>query len=350
MHANLSSQALPRSDAILRGVLLVAIASLACPAWVLAAGEVYKSVDADGHVVYSDRPDPSAAQQSAVDVQSTQSVGDDADVSATVAPPDLQDEEQPPCPEDGYLWTPGYWAWSAAGYYWVPGEWVPPPEVGLLWTPGYWVFGDTYYVFHRGYWGPHIGYYGGINYGFGYFGTGFVGGHWVGTSFAYNRTVSNVDARVAHNVYSAPVNSAAAGNRVSFNGGPGGTTAILTAQEKAVAREGHRPPTPLQRQDALRAARIPVLMPPAQVRVNPPQPSTTPRVIASPPKPTYTDVPAPGGSHAPPVQPAITRHETVRPPPAAKVPSQISAPRPGAATPTHPARIRSMPAIQIPGR
>ncbi len=32
------------------------------------------------------------------------------------------------------------------------------------------------YVFHPGYWGQHVGYYGGVNYGFGYMGIGFVGG------------------------------------------------------------------------------------------------------------------------------------------------------------------------------
>ena len=42
-------------------------------------------------------------------------------------PPPLPDYEQPPPPADGYIWTPGYWAWSPTGYYWVPGAWVEPP-------------------------------------------------------------------------------------------------------------------------------------------------------------------------------------------------------------------------------
>jgi hypothetical protein len=54
------------------------------------------------------------------------------------------------------------------GYYWVPGTWILPPEAGLLWTPGYWESEEGVYVFHVGYWGPHIGFYGGVNYGFGY--------------------------------------------------------------------------------------------------------------------------------------------------------------------------------------
>ena len=95
----------------------------------------------------------------------------DVEVQANEAPPPLPDYEQPPCPEDGYMWTPGYWAWGGGGYYWVPGTWVQPPRVGVLWTPGYWGFVGGVYAFHVGYWGPHIGYYGGVNYGF----LGYVG-------------------------------------------------------------------------------------------------------------------------------------------------------------------------------
>src|ERR1700685_2559120 len=152
-------------------------------------------------------PPPAAYVAPAVDVE----------VTANEAPPPLPDSEQPPCPEDGYLWTPGYWAWSAAGYYWVPGTWVQPPRVGVVWTPGYWGVVETVFVFHRGYWATHIGYYGGINYGFGYFGVGFAGGRWLNHSFAYNRAVSNVDARAIRNTYNESVNTAAI-NRVSYNG------------------------------------------------------------------------------------------------------------------------------------
>ncbi|MGB6871180.1 MAG: YXWGXW repeat-containing protein, partial [Acidobacteriaceae bacterium] len=56
-------------------------------------------------------------------------------VSVNFAPPPLPVYEQPLCPAEGYLWTPGYWAWDPDyGYYWVPGVWVAPPEAGLLWT------------------------------------------------------------------------------------------------------------------------------------------------------------------------------------------------------------------------
>jgi hypothetical protein len=32
--------------------------------------------------------------------------------SITIAPPELPAYEQPMCPGDGYIWTPGYWAWD----------------------------------------------------------------------------------------------------------------------------------------------------------------------------------------------------------------------------------------------
>ena len=135
------------------------------------------------------------------------------------------------------MWTPGYWAWGGGGYYWVPGTWVQPPRVGVLWTPGYWGFAGGVYGFHVGYWGPHIGYYGGVNYGFGYVGVGFAGGRWVGNSFAYNRTVMNVNVTNIHNTYNETVINNVSVTKVSYNGGPGGTHAIPTAQERAAAAE-----------------------------------------------------------------------------------------------------------------
>ena len=86
-------------------------------------------------------------------------------VAITVAPPALPVYEQPPCPTEGFLWTPGYWAHGPDGYFWTPGVWVAPPHPGLLWTPGYWGFVGGVYSWRAGYWGPHVGYYGGINYG-----------------------------------------------------------------------------------------------------------------------------------------------------------------------------------------
>jgi len=121
------------------------------------------------------------------------------------APPPLPEYDQPPAPGDGFIWTPGYWAFGPSGYYWVPGAWVAPPYDGALWTPGYWGYEPTGYFWNAGYWGPVVGFYGGINYGFGYFGLGFYGGCWRDHRFWYNREYSHVGGFV-HNVYSERVN------------------------------------------------------------------------------------------------------------------------------------------------
>lgn len=122
--------------------------------------------------------------------------------TAPQPPPALPDYDQPPAPGDGYIWTPGYWAWAPTGYYWVPGAWVEPPYDSALWTPGYWGFYSGRYMFYPGHWGLHIGFYGGINYGFGYVGFGYEGGYWNGGHFFYNRVYNNINARMVHNVYS----------------------------------------------------------------------------------------------------------------------------------------------------
>ncbi len=43
------------------------------------------------------------------------------------------------------------------------------------------------------------GFYGGVNYGFGYIGVGYAGGRWNGNQFAYNASVNNVTTTVVHN-------------------------------------------------------------------------------------------------------------------------------------------------------
>ena len=97
-------------------------------------------------------------------------------ISVSFGPPPLPVYEQPICPAEGYIWTPGYWAWDGDDYYWVPGTWVLVPEVGYFWTPGYWGWGGNAFFFHEGYWGPRVGFYGGINYGYGDWGDGYWGG------------------------------------------------------------------------------------------------------------------------------------------------------------------------------
>ncbi len=167
-------------------------------------------------------------------------------ISVGIAPPPLPVYTQPVCPGAGYIWTPGYWAYGDAGYYWVPGVWVMAPRPGLLWTPGYWGWGGSAFVFHEGYWGPHIGFYGGVNYGFGYGGVGFEGGYWRGNVFTYNRAVSNVDVHIT-NVYThnVVVNNVTV-NRVSYNGGHGGLMVRESPQEQAAFREQHVGATELQ--------------------------------------------------------------------------------------------------------
>src|SRR5580693_1292736 len=166
-------------------------------------------------------------------------------VSITVAPPPLPVYEQPPCPTEGFLWTPGYWAYGPRGYYWTPGLWVAPPHPGLLWTPGYWGFAGGTYGWHAGYWGPHIGFYGGINYGFGYGGVGFWGGRWDNGHFAYNTAVTNISNTHITNVYNKTVINNN-GPRTAFNG-PGGVQARPTPEEEAAAKEQHVEPTAEQK-------------------------------------------------------------------------------------------------------
>jgi len=169
-------------------------------------------------------------------------------ISISLAPPELPTYEQPLCPGDGYLWTPGYWAYgdADAGYYWVPGAWVMAPEPGFLWTPGYWGWGGNGYAFNEGYWGLHVGFYGGVSYGFGYFGNGFEGGRWQGGQFYYNRSVSNINITSIHNVYNTTVVHNNVESRVSFNGGTGGIDRRPTAQEESFSHERHIPPVAAQ--------------------------------------------------------------------------------------------------------
>jgi hypothetical protein len=161
-------------------------------------------------------------------------------ISVHIGPPVLPVYAQPICPAPGYIWTPGYWAHNDDDYYWVPGTWVMAPEPGLLWTPGYWGFNEGLYVWHGGYWGPHVGFYGGINYGFGYTGVGFWGGEWRGREFVYNRSVTNVNTTIIHNTYNRTVivNNTTI-NNVSYNGGPHGIQARPSERERIAEHEHH---------------------------------------------------------------------------------------------------------------
>jgi hypothetical protein len=171
---------------------------------------------------------------------------------ASEPPPPLPEYDQPAPPGPDWYWTPGYWSWGQDGYYWVPGTWVEPPYYGALWTPPYWGWYGGHYRFHHGYWGAHVGFYGGIDYGFGYIGIGYYGGYWRGHDFYYNRAVTN--SGNVGNYYNRPVvvnnvhYSARPSNRVSYNGGNGGLRVQPRPQEVAAMHEHHTAPIAAQAQ------------------------------------------------------------------------------------------------------
>ncbi len=176
-------------------------------------------------------------------------------ISVTFGPPMLPVYEQPLCPGEGYLWTPGYWAYNpeVSDYFWVPGTWVRAPEAGFLWTPGYWGYREGGYYFNEGYWGEHVGFYGGVHYGYGYYGEGYRGGRWDHGHFFYNRFENHVDEVRFHNVYEERVDHGTE-IRVSFNGGNGGIEARENREEEAARRERHIDAVAEQR-DHVRMAR-----------------------------------------------------------------------------------------------
>ncbi len=179
-------------------------------------------------------------------------------ISVNLAPPALPVYEQPALPDVGYLWTPGYWAWADdGGYYWVPGTWILPPTPGYLWTPGYWGADGEAFVWHEGYWGPTVGFYGGINYGFGYSGAGFQGGYWRGGRLFYNRSVNNFGGVHITNVYNRQITNVS--THVSYNGGAGGIRSRPSAAQLAAARGPHVEATATQRSHVEMARTDPAL-------------------------------------------------------------------------------------------
>jgi hypothetical protein len=208
---------------------------------------------------YTTQAPPPPDQAGAAPGPDDQDYAEQPTETADQPPPPLPDYEQPPPPGDGYIWTPGYWGWGPAGYYWVPGAWVEAPYMGALWTPGYWGFYGSRYMFYPGHWGLHIGFYGGINYGFGYMGFGYEGGYWNSGRFFYNRAYNHINERVVHNVYEyhAPArgynaprgnydqhNNAPRGNydsHASYRGGPGGVQSRPQPSEGAAWQEPTAP-------------------------------------------------------------------------------------------------------------
>jgi len=121
-------------------------------------------------------------------------------ISVAFAPPVLPVYEQPPCPEPGWMWSPGYWAY-------------------------------------------HVGYYGGVNYGFGYMGIGFVGGMWRGHDFVYNTAIMRVDQGRIHNTYIdrniVERNTIVNDRHVSFSGGRDGIHHDPMPEERLAERDQH---------------------------------------------------------------------------------------------------------------
>ncbi len=224
-------------------------------------------------------------------------------VAITVAPPMLPVYEQPPMPALGDIWTPGYWAYDDDDYYWVQGTWVEPPSEGMLWTPGYWGWQNGSYLFHVGYWGPSVGYYGGIDYGYGYGGSGYDGGEWRDHHFAYNRAANNFGGFHDNNAYDRPI-SGDRGERASFHG-PHGITEGPTAQQEQADRQGHMQPTAQQARHVQAAAQDRTL----RSSVNGGHPAE-----AATPQPRQMNAPAPMHETAPmheaaPQRPAQPQHE-----------------------------------------
>jgi hypothetical protein len=109
-------------------------------------------------------------------------------------------------------------------------------------------------MWHAGYWGPHVGYYGGVNYGFGYGGIGFAGGMWRGGFFAYNTAVMHVGGGGGWGNRTYVDNTIVErttiinNNHVSYNGGPGGINHQPAPEERIAEHEQHVGPTSFQAQ------------------------------------------------------------------------------------------------------
>jgi hypothetical protein len=243
-------------------------------------------------------------------------------ITVPIAPPLLPVYVQPPIPAPGYIWTPGYWAYDD-DYYWVPGTWVRPPAVGVLWTPPYWGFVGGVYTFNAGFWGAQVGFYGGINYGFGYVGVGFEGGYWEGGNFFYNRSVTNIGNTHITNVYNKTVINNNTSRRVAFNG-PGGVERKPTPAEEAAMHEKHVDPPPEQKQHMEAAKANPEL----RAKVNHGRPA-----IAATPKPGTFKGPGVVAAKA-------AGHEALAPANAARHPASHGKTRPAVAHGTAPDETR----------
>jgi hypothetical protein len=203
-------------------------------------------------------------------------------------------------------------------------------QPGYLWTPGYWGWNGRAFAFNEGYWGPHVGFYGGVNYGFGYGGQGYEGGRWNNGQFEYNRAVNNVNETTIHNTYNTTVINNTTVNRVSYNGGSGGITAAPTAQDRTYAQEKHIAPVSAQAQQV------------AAARSNPQQ-----RASVNQGKPAVAATPKPGAfSAGVPAKEAGAPYKAEAKTTAAKPPAKTAAAQPAKNAPRPSSPKASTPAAR----
>jgi hypothetical protein len=73
-----------------------------------------------------------------------------------IAPPELRYEAVPVI-APGYVWAPGYWAWSGDRHIWIRGRTIVQ-RVGYRWEPDRWEQRDHTYYRQPGRWERDAGY------------------------------------------------------------------------------------------------------------------------------------------------------------------------------------------------
>ena len=77
-------------------------------------------------------------------------------VSISLAPPAPQYELVPTIPM-GYVWAPGYWAWTGDRHIWIRGRQIVE-RPGYRWDPDRWDQRDGHYIRSVGHWAQDPGY------------------------------------------------------------------------------------------------------------------------------------------------------------------------------------------------
>ena len=169
-------------------------------------------------------------------------------VAITIAPPVLPVYSQPMVPAEGYLWTPGYWAYGGEGYFWVPGTWVMAPNLDCSGHPDIGAGAATPSPGMKATGVPRSASTAGSTTASATVVSVIKAGIGTTEPFYYNRSVNNVNITNIHNVYNKTVINNTTMNHVSYNGGRGGINARPRAAEETAAHEQHRPPTEMQTQ------------------------------------------------------------------------------------------------------